>query len=44
MEFMDNDDLSGFIKAHKKFNKPIREKDALNILLQSVKALEYIHL
>ena len=43
MEFMDNGDLPGFIKAHKKFNNPIREKEALNILLQSMKDLEYIH-
>ena len=43
MEFMDNGDLSGFIKAHEKFNKPVREEEVWNILLQSMKALEYIH-
>ena len=40
---MDNGDLSGFIKAHEKFNNPVKEEEALNILLQSMKALEYIH-
>ena len=43
MEFMDNGDLSGFIKAHEKFNKAVREEEVWNILLQSMKALEYIH-
>ena len=43
MEFMDNGDLNGFIKAHEKFNKPVREVEVWNILLQSMNALEYIH-
>ena len=43
MEFMDNGDLSGFIKAHEKFNKPVREEEVWNILMQSMNALEYIH-
>ena len=43
MEFMNNGDLSGFIKAHDKFNKPVREEEVWNILLQSMNALEYIH-
>ena len=43
MEFMNNGDLSGFIKAHEKFNKPVREEEVWNILLQSMNALEYIH-
>lgn len=43
MEFMNNGDLSGFIKAHEKFNKPVREEEVWNILLQSMTALEYIH-
>ena len=43
MEFMDNGDLSGFIKAHEKFNKPVREVEVWNILQQSMNALEYIH-
>ena len=43
MEFMDNGDLSGFIKAHEKFNKPVREVEVWNILLQSMTALAYIH-
>ena len=40
---MDNGDLNGFIKAHEKFNKPVREVEVWNILLQSMNALEYIH-
>ena len=43
MEFMNNGDLAGFIKAHEKFNKPVREEEVWNILLQSMTALEYIH-
>ena len=43
MEFMDNGDISGFINAHKKFKKPVREEEVWNILLQSMKALSYIH-
>ena len=43
MEFMNNGDLAGFIKAHEKFNKPVREEEVWNILLQSMNALEYIH-
>ena len=27
MEFMDNGDISGFISAHKKFKKPVREEE-----------------
>ena len=43
MEFMDNGDISGFLNAHKKFNKPVREEEIWNILLQSMNALSYIH-
>ena len=43
MEFMDNGDISGFINAHKKFKKPIREEEVWNILLQSMNALSFIH-
>ena len=43
MEFMNNSDLDGFIKAHEKFNIPVREEEVWNILLQSMTALEYIH-
>ena len=43
MEFMNNSDLAGFIKAHDKFNIPVREEEVWNILLQSMNALEYIH-
>ena len=40
---MDNGDISGFINAHKKFKKPVREEEVWNILLQSMNALSYIH-
>ena len=40
---MNNSDLDGFIKAHEKFNIPVREEEVWNILLQSMTALEYIH-
>ena len=43
MEFMDNGDISGFISAHKKFQKPVREEEVWNILLQCMNALSYIH-
>ena len=43
MEFMDNGDISGFINAHKKFKKPVREEEVWNILLQCMNALSYIH-
>jgi NIMA (never in mitosis gene a)-related kinase len=43
MEFMNNGDLKGFIEAHKKFNKPVREEEVWNILLQSMNGLKYIH-
>ena len=43
MEYMDNGDISGFINAHKKFKKPVREEEVWNILLQSMNALSYIH-
>ena len=43
MEFMDNGDLSGLIKAHKILNKPIEEKKLWDIFIQAMKSLEYIH-
>ena len=43
MEFMNNGDLKGFIEAHKKFKKPVREEEVWNILLQSMNGLQYIH-
>ena len=43
MEFMDNGDISGFIKAHIRFNKPAREEEVWNIILQSMNALKHIH-
>ena len=43
MEFMDNGDISGFINAHKKFKKPVKEEEVWNIILQCMNALDYIH-
>ena len=34
MEFMNNGDVQGFIKAHEKFNKPVREEEVWNIFIQ----------
>ena len=42
MEFMNNSDIRGFIKAHQVFNKPIREEEIWNILLQCLSALNYV--
>ena len=43
MEFMDNGDISGFINAHKKFQKPVKEEEVWNIILQCMNALDYLH-
>lgn len=43
MEFMNNGDLSGLIKAHKILNKPIEEEKLWNIFIQAMKSLVYIH-
>ena len=43
MEFMNNGDLSGLIKAHKILNKPINEEKLWNIFIQAMKSLVYIH-
>ena len=43
MEFMDNGDLSGLIKAHKILNKPIGEEKLWNIFIQAMKSLLFIH-
>lgn len=43
MEFMNNGDLSGLIKAHKILGKPIEEEKLWNIFIQAMKSLAYIH-
>ena len=43
MEFMDNGDLGGLIKAHKSLNKPINEEKIMNIFIQAMKSLVFIH-
>ena len=43
MEFMDNGDLSGLIKAHKSLNKPINEEKVWNIFIQAMESLAFIH-
>ena len=43
MEFMNNGDLSGLIKAHKILNKPINEEKLWNIFIQAMKSLVFIH-
>ena len=43
MEFMNNSDINGFIKAHRVLNKKIKEEEIWNILLQCSSALDYLH-
>ena len=43
MEFMNNSDLLGFIKAHQILEKKIKEEEIWNILLQCISALTYLH-
>ena len=43
MEFMDNGDLSGLLKAHKTLNKPIEEERLFDIFIKAMKSLKYIH-
>ena len=43
MEFMDNGDLGGLIKAHKSLNKPINEEKVWNIFIQAMESLVFIH-
>jgi NIMA (never in mitosis gene a)-related kinase len=43
MEFMNNGDLSGLIKAHKTLNQPIEEIKLWNIFIQAMKSLAFIH-
>ena len=43
MEFMDNGDLGGLLKASKILKKPIEEEKLFEIFIQSMKSLAYIH-
>ena len=43
MEFMDNGDLGGMLKANKMLEKPIKEEKIYDIFIQSMKSLSYIH-
>ena len=43
MEYMNNSDIFGFIKAHQVLDKNIKEEEIWNILLQCLSAIEYLH-
>ena len=43
MEFMDNGDLGGMMKASKILEKPIEEEKLYEIFIQAMKSLAYIH-
>lgn len=43
MEYMNNGDIHGFIKAHQVLNKYIKEEEIWNILLQCTSALEHFY-
>jgi len=43
MEFMDNGDLGGLMKASKELGKPIEEEKMFEIFIQAMKSLSYIH-
>ena len=43
MEYMNNSDINGFIKAHQMIDKNIKEEVIWNILLQCLSAIEYLH-
>ena len=43
MEFMNNGDLNGLIKAHKILNKPIEEEKLWDIFIQAMRSLAFIH-
>ena len=43
MEFMDNGDLGGMLKAYKTLEKPIKEEKLYDIFIQSMKSLSYVH-
>lgn len=43
MEFMDNGDLGGMLKAYKTLQKPIEEEKLYEIFIQAMKSLSFIH-
>jgi hypothetical protein len=43
MEYMNNSDINGFIKAHQVLDKNIKEEEIWNILLQCLSAIQYLH-
>ena len=43
MEYMDNGDLGGILKANKTLEKPIPEEKLYDIFIQAMKGLSYIH-
>ena len=43
MEYMNNSDINGFIKAHQILDRKIKEEVIWNILLQCLSAIEYLH-
>ena len=43
MEFMNNGDLGGLLKAHKTLEKPIEEERLYQIFIQCMKSLSFIH-
>jgi len=43
MEYMNNSDINGFIKAHQVLDKNIKEEEIWNILLQCLSAIDYLH-
>ena len=43
MEYMDNGDLGGILKANKALEKPIPEEKLYDIFIQSMRGLSYLH-
>ena len=43
MEFMNNGDLGGLLKAHKTLEKPVEEEKLYQIFIQAMKSLSFIH-
>ena len=43
MEFMNNSDIEGYIRAHQILEKNIKEEEIWNILLQCLSALDYLY-
>ena len=43
MEFMDNGDLGGLLKAHQTIGKPIEEERLYDFFIQAMKSLTFIH-